>query len=165
MRMAAVEVREIIDVAYAALPLRRTKKPLVLPADPDDDPVLISRPISEGRRSLARPEIGRARDQDEAATGRGSGHGDPGRRQRRGDQGPRRIRRACRRGEASTWTISRRLSDRRITIIRPGLSGEGGMDYLVKAAGSVDAAWKIGEFPITPGPTGGRRSRWATSRL
>ena len=40
MRMAAVEVREIIDVAYSSLP-SDTAKPLVLPADPDEEPVMI----------------------------------------------------------------------------------------------------------------------------
>jgi hydrophobic/amphiphilic exporter-1 (mainly G- bacteria), HAE1 family len=40
MQMAAVECRELIDVAYLALP-SECRKPLVLPVDPSEEPVLL----------------------------------------------------------------------------------------------------------------------------
>ncbi len=151
MRMAAVEAREIIDLAYPSLP-SDTKKPLVLPADPDEEPVMVVGlfPV-EGDIALARRiaerEI-RTRLQQVSGVGTVTLVGGI-------DE------------EIRILVDQESLSVRGLSL--EGISGaigsancdypagtihEGSGEYLVKAKGSVDAAWKIGEFPVAK-PGGG----------
>jgi multidrug efflux pump subunit AcrB len=145
MKMAAVEVREIIDIAYPSLP-SDTKKPLVLPADPDDDPVMIIGVFpKEGdlalARRLAEREI-KTRLQQASGVGTVTLVGGV-------DEEIRVL--ADQESMASRGLSLQDLSSAIGSANYDYPAGsimEGGKEYLVKAKGSVDAAWKIGEFPI-----------------
>jgi len=149
MKMAGVEAREIIDIAYASLP-SDVRKPLVLPVDPDDEPVLIiglfprDGDLALARR-LAEREI-KTRLQQASGVGTVTLVG--------GQEEEIRV-------LVDQESLAARglgISDVSGAIesanydYPSGTIREGDIEFLVKAKGSVDAAWKIGEFPITAQP-------------
>ena len=152
MRMAAAEVREIIDLAYPTLP-SDTGKPLVLPADPDEDPVMVVGIFPKGgdlalARRLAGREI-KTRLQQAPGVGTVTLVG--------GTEEEIRVlvdqESMASRGlslEEISGAVASANYDYPAGSIR-----EGCMEYLVKARGSVDAAWKIAEFPVAV-PGGGQ---------
>jgi hydrophobic/amphiphilic exporter-1 (mainly G- bacteria), HAE1 family len=151
MRMAAVEAREIIDLAYPALP-SDTKKPLVLPADPDEDPVMIVGLFpKEGdlalARRLAEREI-KTRLQQASGVGTVTLVGGIDEEIRVLVDQESMASRGLSLEELSSAIGSANYDYPAGTIC------EGGIEYLVKAKGSVDAAWKLGEFPVAR-PNGG----------
>jgi multidrug efflux pump subunit AcrB len=148
MKMAAVEVREIIDIAYPSLP-SDAKKPLVLPSDPDDDPVMIIGVFPKGgdlalARRLAEREI-KTRLQQASGVGAVTLVGGLDEEIRVLADQESMASRGLGLGELASAIGSANYDYPAGSIM------EGGREYLVKAKGSVDAAWKIGEFPISAG--------------
>jgi HAE1 family hydrophobic/amphiphilic exporter-1 len=152
MQMAAVECREMIDIAYPSMP-SETRKPLVLPVDPGEEPVLLLGVFArDGELSFARRIAEREiKTRLQQVSGVGSitlTGGAEEEVQILVDQ-----EKMAARG-TSLEEIAGVLADSSFDY-PAGLVREGPAEYLVKAEGSVKEPSALGEFSV-PGAGRGR---------
>ena len=152
MQMAAVECRELIDIVYPSMP-SEAKKPLVLPVDPGEEPVLLLGVFArDGELSFAR-RIAEREIKTRLQQVRGVGSiavvgGAEEEVQILVDQ-EKMSARGTSLGEIASL-LANSSFDYPAGVVR-----EGPAEYLVKAEGSVKELSALGEFSV-PGAGGGR---------